>query len=157
MSDDHNRLSARVSEETIGEVKDLIKQIEAKLPFLLHLTEEERHHIPDMARSTELFVADTLQTAHQCKEVALPDYVDTDELLKDVDLYDSLNSILLPLNRLTIKLKDTKKLAGAEAYSSASILYNMLQMSARMGVDGMDGAVAMLTQRFNQYKLEEKK
>ncbi|MCP4438281.1 MAG: hypothetical protein GY810_04990 [Aureispira sp.] len=154
MSDDHNRLSARMSDETIKEVKDLIGQIEDKMSFLITLTEDERHQIPVMSRSTELFVADTLQTAHQCRE-ALPAYVDVDELLKDVDLYDSLTRVLLPLNRLRDKIKDTKKLAGAEAYSSSSILYNMLQMAARMGVEDMDKAVLMLTQRYNEYKQEE--
>jgi len=146
-NENNNRISATLTQQDIDDIKHHVQQIESKLPFLVGLTTAERQRLPKIHRSNKIFVDDALRTAEENQSV-IPDYVDIAELRKDLELYESLSKVLLPIQQLTEKLRDTQILAGSESYTSALVIYNMFQMAAKMGLPGMDTVVAQLAERF---------
>ena len=143
-----NRISIELTTNVVDEVKALIDQIEAKLPFLLSLTSDERANFPKLNRENELFVEETIRAAAQNKAV-LPQYINTEEMEKDLELFQQLSRIMVRLSHVHGKIKDTMHIAGAEALATALVTNNMFQIAAKMGVDGMDAVSARLTEVFS--------
>lgn len=143
----NNRVSASLAQQEVEDLKSLIRQIEAKLPFLLGLTNDERRLLPKISRSNKLFVDETLQA---CADNAslLPGYLNVEEMRKDYALYRALGDVLQPLAQLYEKVRDTQMLAGSEAYSTALMSYRMFQMAGKSGMPGMDAVVSRLSERF---------
>jgi hypothetical protein len=143
----NNRLSAALAPEAAAEIRQMVRQIEQKLPFLLGLTPEERKALPKINRSNKLFVDETLQACADNGNF-LPPYLDVAEMRRDYELYRALGEVLQPLAQLYEKLRDTQILAGSEAFSTALMAYRMLQMAARSGMPGLDTVVSRLSERF---------
>lgn len=143
-----NRISIELTSEMVDEVKTLIDQIEKKLPFLLSLTADERTSFPKLSRENELFVEETVRAAEHNKAV-LPQYINTEEMEKDLELFQQLSRIMVRLNHVHSKIKDTMHIAGAEALATALVTNNMFQIAAKMGVEGMDAVSARLTEIFS--------
>lgn len=143
----NNRLSAQLDPTAAAEIRQLIRQIEDKMPFLLGLTPEERKALPKINRSNKLFVDETLQACAD-NGAFLPAYLDVSEMRRDYELYRALGEVLQPLAQLYEKLRDTQILAGSEAFSTALMSYRMLQMAARSGMPGLDTVVSRLAERF---------
>jgi hypothetical protein len=143
-----NRISIELASELVEQVKGLIDQIEEKLPFLISLTSDERNSFPKLSRENELFVEETIRAAALHKEV-LPAYIHTDEMAKDIELFQQLSRIMVRLNHVHSKVKDTMHIAGAEALATALVTNNMFQIAAKMGVDGMESVSAKLSELFD--------
>ncbi len=143
-----NRISIELTTDVVEETKNLLEQIEDKLPFLVSLTSDERNSYPKLSRENELFVEETIRAAMQHKSV-LPSYIDSDEMAKDLELFQQLNRVMVKLNHIHSKLRDTMHLAGAEALATALITNNMFQMASKMGVDGMESVSSKLTELFD--------
>ena len=143
-----NRISIELSSDLVEQVKGLIDQIEEKLPFLISLTSDERNSFPKLNRENELFVEETIRAAESHKEV-LPSYIHTDEMAKDLELFQQLSRVMIRLNHVHSKVKDTMHIAGAEALATALVTNNMFQIAAKMGVDGMESVSAKLSELFD--------
>lgn len=143
----NNRLSAALTQQDIADIKAAITVISNKLPFLVGLTADERKTMPKINRQNKLFVDDALQACIDNSSI-LPNYVNVGEMKKDFQLYVSLGEVLMPLSQLYEKVRDTQILAGSEAYSSALVVYKMMQMAASSGIPGMETIAAQLSERF---------
>ena len=143
-----NRISIEMTTEKVEEIKALLAQVEEKLPFLISLTADERTQFPSLNRDNELFVVETMHAAEQHQAV-LPAYINTDEMAKDLELFQQLSRVMLRLNHLHQKVQDTMQIAGAEAFGTALVVNNMFQIAAKMGVDGMDEVSTRLTEVFS--------
>ena len=55
---------------------------------------------------------------------------------KDIELYAFLSSVEHELQQLLEMVKDTKQLAGAEAYDVARFIYMKAKMNVKMGIPG---------------------
>jgi hypothetical protein len=143
-----NRISIELTDDMVAEVRTLLETVESKLPFLLSLTTDEREQYPHLNRDNELFVEETIRAAKQ-HEAVLPDYIDTEEMEKDLLLFQQLSRIMVRLNHLHEKVKDTMHIAGAEALGTALVTNNMFQIASKMGVAGMDKVSDRLTEFFS--------
>ncbi|HMO39144.1 MAG TPA: hypothetical protein PKC76_05985 [Saprospiraceae bacterium] len=143
----NNRISASLTPEDFSAVKQAIQEIGYRMPFLLGLTIEERRKLAKMSRSNKLFVADALDVARENPTV-LPYYLTFEELEKDYVLFQQLNEILLPLEQLYERVRDTQIMAGSEAYQTSLTLYKLTKVAADAGMPGMDSAHAKLKVRF---------
>jgi hypothetical protein len=143
-----NRISIELTTELVNHIKGLVDQIEEKLPFLISLTSDERNSYPKLSRENELFVEETIRAADSHKSV-LPSYIHTNEMAKDLELFQQLNRVMVRLNNVHSKVKDTMHIAGAEALSTALVTNNMFQIAAKMGVDGMESVSAKLSELFD--------
>ena len=143
-----NRISIELATELVDQIKGLIDQMEEKLPFLISLTSDERNSFPKLSRENELFVEETIRAAQTHKDV-LPSYIHTNEMAKDLELHQQLGRIMVSLNYLHEKVKDTMHIAGSEALATALVTNNMFQIAAKMGVEGMDSVSAKLSELFD--------
>lgn len=143
-----NRISIELTDDMVKEVRALLESVEGKLPFLLGLTADEREQYPKLNRDNELFVEETIRAAKQHK-VVLPDYIDFEEMEKDLALFQQLSRIMVRLNHLHEKVKDTMHIAGAEALATALVTNNMFQIASKMGVEGMDNVSNRLSEFFS--------
>lgn len=144
----NNRVSANLTPEDFNAVKQAIQEIGYRMPFLIGLTLEERKKLAKINRSNKLFVADAVDVARENPTV-LPYYLTVEELEKDFSLFQQLNEILLPLEQLYEKVRDTQILAGSEAYQTSLVLYKLTRVAAEAGLPGMDTAHAKLKVRFD--------
>ena len=143
----NNRVSASMTPEDFNAVKQAIFEIRNRMPFLVGLTTDERKKMLKINRSNKLFVSDAIEVARENPEV-LPYYLTTDELEKDFTLFQQLNELLLPLEQLFERVRDTQILAGSEAYQTSLVLYKLTRVAADAGMPGMDTAYAKLRVRF---------
>lgn len=133
--------------EDFNAIKQAIQEINMRMPFLTGLTTEERRKLAKMNRTNKLFVADAIEVARENPSM-LPYYLPVEELVKDYELFQQLNELLLPLEQLFERVRDTQILAGSEAYQTSLVLYKLMRVAAEAGMPGMDTAYAKLRVRF---------
>lgn len=149
MSDSKNQISVTITEETIGQVIDLIQQINELMPFLTGLTPDQRKRLPKIDKRNKIFVND-VESAIKNDSSLLPSYVDPEEMSKDLKLYEQLEDLMTPLSYLYDRVRDTQMLAGSEAYSSALMVYNMVKAADKAGVPGANNLYNQLKGRFDR-------
>lgn len=142
-----NRISFTIGAEALVNINSAIATIEQNLPLLINLSADERKSIPKMGDKTLAFVSKALEYSKQNPQV-VPSFLDVAEFEKDVMAVNSLNKVLIPLQRLVEKLDDSNLLAGSEAYSAALVFYNAVKGAAKAGVPGMKGVYDDLQARF---------
>lgn len=143
----NNRLSVPKNPELIKEALARLQEINDMLPFLTGLTKEERIGLLKMKNANKLFVRDALDCAKKNPNV-LPAYIDIDEFEKDIVLYDELDELILSFEVTLRKLRDTRMLAGSEAYQSALAIYKMCKTASQAGVAGTKSLYDYLKIRF---------
>lgn len=143
----NNRISTQIEATEFKAIKDLIESLNDKLPFLIGLTRKERIELPKISRANKLFVEDAVQIT-QSHKMLFPPYVNVDEIKQDYTLFLQLNELLQKVDRLTEMIRDTRALAGSEAYSASLSCYKLLQIASKNGVPGTDTLVDQLSKRF---------
>ena len=124
-----------------------IDQINQQLPFLIDVGPEEQ---PSMARLGDRNLAFT----RKALEIAtlnpdfLPRSFDLDEMRRDLELFESLQPILLALTHLRELIDDTAVAVGSEAYAAALEVYRYAKANGT--VAGLDNLVDEMGQRFAQ-------
>lgn len=140
-----NRISATLSTDDRDAVLAAIATIKQKLPFLTDLTPDERKALPRMGDKSRAFVSKAAEIATQNPDF-LPRSFDVDEMRRDADLFEALQPIALSLAQLQELLDDTLVAVGAEAYTSALVVYNYAKNSGQG--QALDAVADELSQRF---------
>ena len=140
-----NRIDASLSAADREAVLKAIATIKEKLPFLIDLTPEERKSLPKLGDRSRAFVAKALEVATQNPDI-LPRSFDTEEMRRDVELFEALYPILLSLSQLKELVDDTFLAAGSEAYVAALSVYGYAKASGN--TQGLDTALDELGRRF---------
>ncbi|MGB4775814.1 MAG: hypothetical protein WBP45_11620, partial [Daejeonella sp.] len=107
----YSNISAALTEESIIEVKDAIKTLENKLPFLIGLSTEEKNGLFKQGPKSVDFVQDAMDASQNFPHI-LPPLFDAEEFKKDASLYKVLSDILQPLAALAKKVEDTYTAVG---------------------------------------------
>lgn len=121
-----NLISTSISQEQINEILAAIDRINAKLPTLVSLSNEELSSLPKVSYKNIDFIHEVLDFADTYPELVPPD-IDVQEIRKDVKLIESLTKILIPIKKLVKKLEDSAILAGSEAYIPSLAIYNSVK------------------------------
>ncbi|MEM6719886.1 MAG: hypothetical protein AAF611_11245 [Bacteroidota bacterium] len=143
----NNRLSVTITEETLASVRTKIDELTALLPFLIGLTPDERMTLPKISKSNKLFVDDAISSMENTPEI-LPSYLEPQEVRKDYELYQQLNTISLMMDELAEKINDTRILAGSEAYAASLMAYRMYKAATDSGIPGVETIYQRLQERF---------
>ncbi len=141
-----DKISTELNEETFARVNASIDQILTDLPFLLDLTIKERKALPKFGDKSVAFVNKALEFATEHSEV-LPQKLSLEEFGIDVKLYNQLFSIYQKIIILSDKVNDTYLQVGAEAYSTALIVYSNLKANKDL-FDGSEQVLDELSKRF---------
>ena len=126
-------------------VLQAISDIQAKLPFMIDLTMEDRRSLPKMGDKSRAFVDQGLVVAIQ-NQAILPRNFDVTEYQRDVALFRQLEPVVLAMRQLMKRLEDTYLAAGSDAYSNALLVYQVAKLAGKNGA--MDEHLDSLARRF---------
>ncbi len=118
-----NFISSTISQDQINEIIAAIDRINAKLPTLVSLTNEELSSLPKVSMKNIDFIHEVLDFADTYPDL-VPSHIDVQEIRKDLRLIESISKILKPMKQLVKKLEDSALLAGSEAYIPSLAIYN---------------------------------
>ena len=151
----YQNISAKLTQAEIQEIKTALATIEAKLPFLIHLTVEERRKLFKMGDKSLAFVSNSLNAAQSNREI-LPGSFDLDEFSSDYQLAATLAEIHLKLQQLTEKVDDTLMAVSSEAMSSSLTVYAYVKTAAK-NTPGLRAVAEQLSERFKASRLKAHK
>jgi hypothetical protein len=121
-----NRVSATLSAEDRQAVINAIATIKQAMPFLVHLTADDRKSAPKAGDRAQGFIRNCLDAAQQHTE-CLPRSFDVEEMQKDVQLMESLYPVLMMLKELLSLVDDTYFAAKVEAYMASLRVYDSVK------------------------------
>jgi hypothetical protein len=151
----YQNISARLTEADLQEIKAALAAIEAKLPFLIHLTVEERRKLFKMGNKSFAFVSNSL-TAAQSNPDILPASFKLDEFVNDYQLSLALAEVHLRLQQLTEKVDDTLMAVGSEAMNNSLTVYDYVKTAARK-TPGLRAISDQLGERFKAIRTKASK
>jgi hypothetical protein len=113
------------------------------------LTDEERASYFSLDVNNKVFVQEALQEANLNGSI-LPSAINVGFLFNDITLFDQMDEIESALEGLLRKVRDSKRVAGHEAYVMALTIYTMFKSLAAVGVPGAQQSADRLGERFAQ-------
>ncbi|GAB3388366.1 hypothetical protein [Lysobacter fragariae] len=141
-----NIASVHLTAEQWAAVDQAIDQLATTLdPLLVALVPQQRRRVVRMGDGSEAFVRKALDVATQNQDL-MPRNFDLDEMRRDLESHDALNSRLIRLAVLMEKASDTDVALGSDAMTAALQAYHFLK-SAGKG-EGVDTLRQMLGERF---------
>jgi hypothetical protein len=147
----YQNISYDLPQADLTAVKDAIKQISDKLPFLITLDAEERKSIFKLGPKSADFVLDASSAAANFPAI-LPAAFDQVEYGKDTRLFESLAEIKLLLDSLKEKLDHTYMAVGSESMVASLEVYAYVQTAADR-TPGLRSVADKLKDRFKRQSL----
>ncbi len=143
-----NWVSLNINEADLQEIKNAVQVLQTKLvPHLVGMTTDERKELPKMGDKSVVFVSKSAEYANQNPSL-VPQYIDLEELSKDIAAIEILRQIQTPLEQLIARIDDTAMIAGSEAYKATLAFYNAVKGAAKAGVPNAQLIYDDLCQRF---------
>ena len=142
----YQNITASLSPADIQEIKAAFATIEAKLPFLVTLSAEERRNLFKMGNKRLAFVNNSLIAAQSNRDI-LPASFDLDEFVRDYQLAANLTEVLIGLRQLTEQVDDTLMAVGSEAMGSSLTVYDYVKTAAKK-TPGLKIVAELLSDRF---------
>ena len=142
----YQNISAQISPADLQEIKAALITIETKLPFLVHLTIEERRKIVKMGDKSLAFVNNSLAAAQSNPNV-LPVSFDVNEFKMDYELAMALSEIHMNLQQLNEKVDDTLMAVSGEVMTSSLTVYDYVKTAAKK-IPGLKAIADQLGERF---------
>jgi hypothetical protein len=146
----YQNITASLSPADIQEIKAAFATIEAKLPFLVTLSAEERRNLFKMGDKRLAFVNTSLIAAQSNRNI-LPASFDLDEFVRDYQLAANLTEVLIGLRQLTEQVDDTLMAVGSEAMGSSLTVYDYVKTAAKK-TPGLKTIAEQLGERFKAIK-----
>lgn len=143
----YKNISAEISDETVTQLIQHVKEIEKQLPFVINLTPDEIRALPKMGDKSLPFVEKSLEFAQEYPEF-VPPYLDVPELQRDLALSKKLKRLINVLQPLTEKVCDTYYAVGAEAFTAARTFYKSTKNASGLSVPGSDAIAVELGKRY---------
>ncbi len=147
-----NSISATLSQADRQAVMDAIATIKQAMPFLIHLTKEERKALPKRGDRSRGFMHNCLDAAQQHTD-CLPRSFDVEEMQKDVQLMEDMYPVLMAMAELYSLVDDTYFAVHCEAYVAALKVYSAVKSHSDM--PGMKIVEDQLKQQFARRNKQE--
>lgn len=142
-----NLVSAEITEAVKSDIQTNISNINAALPFLLALSNEDRKGGLKLGDKTVAFIDKALDYAGSNPSL-VPPYVNLAEVQKDYQLQKALIDVQQWMASLLQKIEDTRQEAGAEAYNGILGFYQAVRVAAEKNVPGARAIYEDLSKRF---------
>ena len=117
-------------------------------PHLHTLTDMQRNRLQAMNVDNKVFAEQALSEINANGEM-LPPAISGEALGKDIAYFGRLNSYESQLLNLLQRIRDTKRMAGHEAYAMALAARKMFNSLAETGVPGAQQPADRINQRFD--------
>jgi len=146
-----NRINVVLTPENKDTVFQAIGSVKTGLPFLIKLSKNERNGIQKVDDARKPFVEKAIDSAtHDANLNPAPGTTMLALAPNDVDLYGFLVTVENDLNQLLESVRDTKQLAGAEAYKVARLVYDKAKMNVKLDVPGSQAIADELGKLYKQ-------
>lgn len=137
---------AQLSETDLKEIKAALATIENKMPFLVHLTTEERRKLFKMGNKSLSFVNNSLLAAQSNPDI-LPASFNLNEFSSNYQLVSTLTEVHLRLQQLTEKVDDTLMSVGSKTMTDSLTVYDYIKTAAKK-TPGLKAISDQLGERF---------
>ncbi|MCL6102435.1 MAG: hypothetical protein M1292_08090 [Bacteroidetes bacterium] len=144
-----NRINVVLPPENRESIFQAVRNVKNGLPFLVKLSKAERDALLKIDDGRKPFVEKSIELATRNAELD-PGLGLLADAPKDVDLYSFLFTLENDLNQLLESVRDTKQLAGAEAFKVARLVYDKAKMNVKLGIPGSQAIVDELGKLFKQ-------
>jgi hypothetical protein len=141
-----NRIDLTISQDQVTTILASLKTIEDTLPGLVELTPEQRQGMARYSDKDLGFIIKTLRLAEQYPEI-LPPSFNLDEMRRDVDTLQKLDTILRAMTRITGKFHDSRYAAGSESPGHSRFVYQFVKTHNTL-TGGLEDALADLGKKF---------
>ena len=148
----YRNISASLSNEDIVAIKEGIKAIVEKLPFLINLTPYERRLGFKMGNKSIAFVEEALDAAKRNPSILPPEFK-IEDFDQDYRLAKDLDDLLTMLAQVVEKVSNTAMAAGIEAFEAALDVYRQVKISSKC-MPGMQVVAKKLGARFIKSRSE---
>ena len=146
---EYNRISKVLQADELSKITECINTLKGELDFLHNLTPRERKNLPKINSANKIFAEDSIHIL-EGQPAWIPAALTATEARKDLKLYEQLEPIILELDGLVRKLKDTQMIAGSEVYRAALSVYSLANASRKIPMEGAQTAYELLKTRFTQ-------
>ncbi|HRZ96561.1 MAG TPA: hypothetical protein P5084_03315 [Paludibacter sp.] len=144
-----NRIEVTLSEESKNLILQAITGVKIQMPYLIKIGENERKSLQQMDDGRKPFTEKAHELATRVAAIN-----PGDSLLvaaeHDIKLYSGLAIVENELEQLLEMVRDTKQLAGAEAYEVSRFIYMKAKMALKMKEPGMQSIVDELGKLYKQ-------
>jgi hypothetical protein len=153
----YENVSYQIPDEDMTVLKDNIRLLEEKVSgFSVSLMASDRQALQKLGDRSLPFTDHAFLLGSERKEI-LPEFLDMDEFGKDLVLCKQTKELIKMLEVVMERLVDTYIAAGADAYASARIIYDVAKSAAKANKPGAKVVVEELRKRYikNRKKEEE--
>lgn len=144
----YKNLKAQLSAEDLNEIKESLQLVHKKLPFLIHLTPQERRRSYKMGDKSIGFVSNSLSVAQDNQDI-LPNKFDLEDFAQDYELSRTLMEVNRMLRQLSEQVDDTLIAVGSEAMQNSLRVYEYVKSAAKHE-PGLKGVADELGDRFKK-------
>jgi len=149
----YQNVSYVITAKDHAEIMAAFDTLNAKLPFLINLTDEERRALFKMGPKSVDFVQDSAEVTKNFPEIIPPSF-DKDEHVRDANLIKHLVTYLLKLDSIQEKTSDTLIAVGNEAMKQSLEVYALVK-SQEERIPGLKTISAKLGERFKKSKAKK--
>lgn len=146
----YKNVDVQLSAKDLSDIKAALKTVQTKLPFLVHLSAQERRRFYKMGDKSLAFVTKSISAAQSNPEI-LPSSFDISALSRDYQLSRDLFEVQSVLKQLNEKVDDTLLAVGSEAMSNSLSVYDYVKAAAKRE-PGLKGLAAQLGERFKKIR-----
>lgn len=144
-----NRINVVLTPENKETVFQAVRNVKSGLPFLIKLSKAERDALLKIDDGRKPFVEKAIELATHNTDLD-PGLGLLASAPNDVELYSFLVTLENDLNQLLESVRDTKQLAGAEAFKVARLVYDKAKMNVKLEIPGSQAIVDELGKLFKQ-------
>ncbi len=144
----YQNIDATLSAADMQAVKDAFAAVLNKLPFLVHLTADERKGIVKTGPDSVSFVQNAL-TAALGNPTIFPASFDKDGFKRDVDLFAAMTELQSLAESIVSQIDDTRLAVGGEAMKAGIQTYNYVKEAAKT-TPGLKPVAEQLGERFQK-------
>lgn len=142
-----NLVSHHLSAEEWTAVDAAITQLATVLqPALVALGKDRRRRLVKMGDGSEAFCRQSLDVARENASI-LPRNFDIEEVARDLEAHDALNTRIVRLQQVLEKMRDTETALGSDVMSASLEAYAYLKTSGKG--EGVETLKKMLGRRFD--------
>lgn len=138
----NSELNQMLSDQDMQEIKQAIDLIQAKLPFLITLSVDERKRLYKMGDKRIAFVQNSLSAAQSNPNI-LPASFDLKGFNQRYQMAVRLNEVLMRVQQLHEQVDDTVLAMGSEAMGHSLTVYDYVKTAAKK-TPGLKGIAEQL-------------
>ncbi len=143
-------VNAELQPKDLDTIKTSLKAVQTKMPFLIHLSVQERRRFLKMGDKSLAFVTNSLSAAQSNPEI-LPSSFDVASLSRDYQLSRDLLEVQTLLRQLNEQVDDTLLAVGSEAMTNSLSIYDYVKAAAKRE-PGLKGLAEQLGERFKKIR-----